>query len=305
MPKELQPLAQQHAAIAKAETVAGPLISKANTDYTEHIDTNAPVLSAPVQAGKLSSLMKTLASAESAVNNSIKARNELIQSLETILDAHREKVAGETETSSQLSTRRAEVEVKRREVEDIIFRRVSAEDAANGTPIEHAAPTPNPENAAVDGAGVQSPEMEGFTPPRPNVEDFTPNGTPEPEVQPHIAIDGRGEDTLETDTFAADTIQEQEPSHDEPPPSVEPPPVLDTEASNGEHAVTNTPGADLLRSLKMPGVRSASAASTDSVQDPRKRRKMSHKTESFDDQFFATGDGVGLDADVAANLGAQ
>lgn len=301
VPTELQPVAQQHAALSKAETTARPLVNKANTDYADQTNPDAAVPSAPVQAGRLSSLMKSLASAESAVNDSIKAREELIGGLEKVLEVHRRKLAEEATTASGLSMRRTSIEAKRKEVEDVIFRRVNAEDVSSLIPSS-ANGAAGEVSTAQNGNGGGSPEMEGFTPPPPDVETFTPTGSPKPEP------DGYGEDTLEASTYAADPIQEQAPSHDEPPPAFEPPPALKNDLPNHQNQFGNpaAPGFDLLNSLTLPHVRPAADSPTNgSPLDPRKRRKMSHKPIDFDEQLFASGEGVGLDEDVAAHLGAQ
>ena len=304
VPAELQPIAQHHAATSKAETTARPTIARANTDYAENTNPDTPKPSAPVRAGKLGSLLKSLASAESAVNDSIKARKELIQGLEKILESHKTKLSEEETTKSEIAGRRAEIETERKEVEDGILRRFSAEEA-NGAAHEYASLTAIPANAgtitAVDGTADTSPEVEGFTPPPPDVENFTPDGTPKLEAQPDPLAAGQAEDMLEIDTFAADPIQEQAPNHDEPPPSHELPPVLQTGSSAGQDGVAFTPGSDLLASLKLPGVRPSSTMNGESA-DPRKKRKTSHKSNDMDDQFFGS---VGLDADVAANFGVQ
>ena len=256
-----------------------------------------------MRAGKLGSLLKTLASAESAVNDSINARKELIQGLEKILESHRKKLSEEEATKSEISQHRTEVEAERKEVEDGILRRVSAEEA-NSTAHEYASPNANPTNAgttaAVDGAADTSPEIEGFTPPPPDVEDFTPDGSPKLEAQPETVAAGQAEDMLETDTFAADPVQEQKPNHDEPAPSHEPPPALQPGGTSSSNGATSAPGSDLLASLALPGVRPSSAINGEST-DPRKKRKTSHKSNDMDDQFFGS---VGLDADIAANFGA-
>ena len=138
-----------------------------------------------------------------------------------------------------------------------------------------------------------SPEVESFTPPPPDVENFTPTGSPEPA---YPADDNAYEqDFLESNTFAADRNQEQEPRHTEPAPSFEPPPMLQA------NAPAMSEGANmLLSSLARPASNSPVATS-----DPRlKRRKMNHNSD-MEDELFANGEGVGLDKDVAAMLGAQ
>lgn len=297
VPAELQSVTQHHSTLSRLETTARPLVTKANTEYAEQTNPDAFVPSPPVQAGRISSLVKSLASAESAVNDSIKARKELIAGLERVLESHRGKLTEDETTQADLSTRKSAMEVKRKEVEDVIFRRVSAEDAAAGTPDGEATPA-NGVNGGTAGSG--SPEIEGFTPPPPDVEQFTPTASPklEPQQEPQP-----GEDRLENDTYAADLIQEVEPDRDEPTPAFEPPPALENNTSSG-FTDPVAPGMDLMSTLS--ALQNATRPSPDAgTLDPRKRRKMSHKSSDMDDQLFASGNGIGLDEDIAAQLGAQ
>jgi len=300
VPAELQPLTKSHAAVSKAETTARGLLTKANVEFAEQTNPAAAQLSPPVQAGKLSALLKSLASAETAVNDSIKARNDLVQGLEAVLKVHRSKLEEEETSLQDLGERKSSIEKRRKEVEDSILGRISAEES-NGYGSSVVDSANNGIATGMEGGPSRSPDVEGFTPPPPEVESFTPTVSPTLAPQPEAAAAGLAEDPLEFDSYAADTMQEQPPRHDEPPPSHMPPTILEAHSSNG---AANSPGADLLASLSLPGMRSSSVVNDDS-KDPRKRRKMSHKSSDFDDQFFATGDGVGLDADVAANLGAQ
>ena len=247
-------------------------------------DPNTPVPSPPVHAARLSSLLKNLATAEGALDASLKARRELIAGLEKLLEANKAKLEFEEMAHSELSSRRATIEAKKKDVEDGIMRGLSADASAT---VSSGPPT-DPRPIGNDG----SPEVEAFTPP-PEVENFTPTGSPQPA---YPADDHTyGQDFLETNTFAADRNQEQEPVHTEPAPSYEPPPALQT----GAPAMSE--GANmLLSSLTRPASNSPAATA-----DPRlKRRKMNHSPE-MDEDPFGTGDGVGLDKDVAAMLGAQ
>ena len=123
-------------------------------------------------------------------------------------------------------------------------------------------------------------------------------------LSPAPAGDQTGEDVPEVDAYAADPIQEQPVKGEEPPPAFEPPPVLETAPSQEQVISTPAPGADLLGSLSLPATRKVSG-STEVSSDPRKRRKMSHKEPDLDEQMFASGEGIGLDDDVAKSLGAQ
>jgi len=186
-------------------------------------------------------------------------------------------------------------------VEDIIFRRVSAEETSaksGGAPNNDVS-----SNGAEAGhqPGAASPEVEGFTPPAPEVEDFTPTVSPQIQPKPESEL---GQDFLESDTYAADPIQEKTTVPGEPTPAFEPPPALPAEASNGQPQPPGTPAIELLSTLNV--LQNTGRPSPDASNlDPRKRRKMSHKASDMDDQLFASGDGIGLDDEIAAQLGAQ
>ncbi|KAI4777666.1 DUF618-domain-containing protein [Aureobasidium sp. EXF-3400] len=286
IPPELQPLAQLQSTFSRCDTTVQPLLQTADTEYTKLTDPNTPVPSPPVHAARLSSLLKNLATAEGALDASLKARRELIAGLEKLLEANKAKLEFEEMAHSELSSRRATVEAKKKDVEDGIMRGLSADASAAAV---SSGPSADPRPTGNDG----SPEVEAFTPPPPDVENFTPSGSPEPAfpADDHTY----GQDFLESNTFAADRNQEQEPVHTEPAPSYQPPPALQT----GAPAMSE--GANmLLSSLTRPASNSPAATA-----DPRlKRRKMNHSSE-MDEDLFSTGDGVGLDKDVAAMLGAQ
>ncbi|KAG9683224.1 hypothetical protein KCU76_g13250, partial [Aureobasidium melanogenum] len=271
--------------LSRADTAAQPLVQTANTEHAKLTDPNTPVPSPPVHAARLSSLLKNLAAAEGAVDASLKARQELITGLVKLLDANKAKLAEEEKTHAELASRRVVIEGKKKDVEDGIMRGLSADASA----AVSSGASANPHPTGNDG----SPEVESFTPPPPDVENFTPTGSPEPA---YPADDhSYDQDFLESNTFAADRNQEQEPIHTEPAPSFEPPPALQTSAP------AMSEGANmLLNSLTRPASNSPAATS-----DPRlKRRKMNHSSE-MGDELFSTGEGVGLDKDVAAMLGAQ
>ncbi|KAJ9625883.1 hypothetical protein H2203_004649 [Taxawa tesnikishii (nom. ined.)] len=161
---------------------------------------------------------------------------------------------------------------------------------------------------AADGDGAGSPEVEGFTP--PSMEAFTPDASPGPEGQLETTAGESAprESLLESETFLADQIQEQGVNRNEPPPAFEPPPALQTGQQN-DHSISPSIGPDLLSTLNTLGqVRPASSTppTNGATADPRlKRRKISHKPADMDDEIFGTGNGVEIDDEVAAMLGAQ
>lgn len=300
IPSELQPLVQPQNNISRAESAARTLVNTANTEYAKMTDPAFPVPTPPVHAARLSSLLKNLASAEGAVNDSMKARQELIAGLEKLLESNKRKLAEDQTASADLSSRRATTESKKKEVEDGIMRGLKGE--VFNTPLPG-----NTVGSATGSADDGSPEMEAFTPPPPEVETFTPTASPRPQSDPEpsypVDDNSYGQDFLESDTFMADRVQEQQPTYNEPPPSFEPPPATqsNTASLSGVDALLKT-----LAAPPHPIQPSTSPPANGESMDPRlKRRKMSHKATDMDEEPFAGGDGVGIDSDVAAMLGAQ
>ncbi len=86
-----------------------------------------------MHAARLSALLKSLASAEGAVSESIKARRALIAGLEKILETNKAALAGEETQHAKFSSRKGIIEAKKREVEDGIMRGLSAESSPVST----------------------------------------------------------------------------------------------------------------------------------------------------------------------------
>lgn len=125
VPSELDSISKSQTALTKAETSARGVVATANTEHSKLNDPSTPLPSPPVHAAKLASLMKTLASAHSAVESSIKARTELIAGLEQLLQKNRSSLATDQATATDLSNRLATTESRKREVEDGIMRGLS------------------------------------------------------------------------------------------------------------------------------------------------------------------------------------
>lgn len=129
----------------------------ADTDYAA-LNGGQPLPTHPVLAARLSALVKTLASAQDAVAESLKARTKLIEGLEKLLDTHRTERSKEEKQQQDLSAKRQAMSKRRQEVEDAIMRGLETETAA---------------------ADVDRPEVESFTPPPDDVEEsHTPPGLP-------------------------------------------------------------------------------------------------------------------------------
>lgn len=275
-PLELQPIVPLQIAVSKAVVAATGAASTANLEYDKLTDPNTPTPTPPVHAARLSSLLRSLASAEGAVSESIKARRALVEGLEKLLQTNKTALASEETQHFELVTRKTAIEAKKREVEDGIMRGLSAEPSppvhgspgldstANGKGIHHDPTSVEPER----------PDIEALTP--PPMESLTPVGSPRAEGVPAL-----------TTTTGADIMHEH---HNEPAPAI-PPPLIPA-----------TAGSDLLSSFAMPPVRlHPGSPVTNTNGGAFKKRKVEP-----DYTGFGSGDAMeGLDEDVAELLRAE
>jgi len=164
VPNELVPLIVPQQTISKLVLSTNTSLNAANQDYDKLTDPSADALSPPVHAARLNGLLKTLANAEGAVAESIKARKLLIEGLEKILDTNRTALVAEEAQLSLLSDRRTEIDDKKKDVEDSIMRGF-ASNSNPGSPVggdgspgsNHSPVTPAP--------ALDRPEVEALTPP--------------------------------------------------------------------------------------------------------------------------------------------
>ena len=194
-------------------------VPTADAEYDKLNDPNKPTPTPPVHAARLSALVKNLASAESAVSESIKARRGLIEGLEKIIESNRAALTKEEAQKETLTSSKNAMESRKRDVEDGIMRGLSAESTpftahspVFGSKTNDAAPPS--ENASVE-------------PERPDIEELTPP----PESRP------------ETKSPAPASTIEHRPASNDPrraPQAPSAPPQA---------------GADLLSSLSMPQTR--------------------------------------------------
>ncbi|KAG8531383.1 uncharacterized protein KY384_003012 [Bacidia gigantensis] len=262
-PPEIQPLITLQINLSKATTTASTAAPTAKAEYAKLTDPSKPLPTPPVHAARLSALLKSLSSAESAVSESLKARHALISSLETLLASNKAAIVEEEAQQAELSARKDEIDRKKKEVEDGIMRGLSS---ADNSPTAGG----SPEGQRSNGNGAGSPE-----PDRPDIEELTPPpegppdivqalvGQPAPTPSP-----GRNENF--TPTPAPLTPQ---PQQYQPVPQV---------------------GADLLSSLNVPGVRGYSG----SPPGGAKRRKVDDESAVFGGEDVM----AGLDDDVAELL---
>ena len=171
MPKELESLPPLQIAVTKATIAARAPIDTAQTEYTKLNDPDAVQPSPPVYAARLSSLIKSLAAAESSVSESIKARNALVADLQKILEINKSGLAKDEETFLDLSSRKTSTEAKKREVEDSIMKGLASNENS-------------PQSPDAEGRNARSGSA-GFIHEAPEVEELTP----EPEESPPAVRD--------------------------------------------------------------------------------------------------------------------
>lgn len=151
---------------------SGTSATSANAEYDKMHDPNYSHPTPPVQAARLSHLLKMLANAENSVSESIKSRRALIEGLEKLLETNRSALTRDESLVARLSERKAETETNKRDVEDGIMKGLSSVEntASNqfGQSGEAAEPIPRP-------------QVEALTP--PPVEAITPVGSPKHEPQ--------------------------------------------------------------------------------------------------------------------------
>jgi regulator of Ty1 transposition protein 103 len=176
VPKELETLVPLQTALSKANFAARPTLESANADYQKLNDPDEKVPSPPVHAARLSSLMKSLATAESSVAESIKTRKALIEDLEKLLGVNKDALAKDETTYMDLSSRRMSTEAKKREVEDSIMRGLSVEPL-NDTPTELG-------RRSESVLEPERPEFEAFTPPEATTPVRSPNLHAKADVLP-------------------------------------------------------------------------------------------------------------------------
>ena len=183
-PPELQPLLPLQAAVNKVASLKATSVSSSTSEYDKATSPNTATPTPPVHAARLSGLLRSLATAEGAVAESIKARHLLIEGLEKILDNNRTSLKSEEIQHATLSARKVEIEAKKREVEDGIMRGLAASEERQNS--SHADLTTEPERPDVE--ELSSPSVEALTPePEGPPSDITAQHPAEGAVAPPVS----------------------------------------------------------------------------------------------------------------------
>ncbi len=170
-PTEIQPLIPLQIAVSKAAATSANALPTADSDYTKLMELKS-TLTPPVHAARLSALLKVLASAENAVSEGIKARRALLAGLETIVEKNRTVLTKDESAHAELSSRKAAIDAKKRDVEDTILKGLNS---AESSPITPGVPGSDPRT----NGGELRRESVSLDPERPDIEELTP---PPPET---------------------------------------------------------------------------------------------------------------------------
>jgi regulator of Ty1 transposition protein 103 len=181
VPQELQLLLAPQQSVTKLTPLAMLALSSANADYDKITNPNNDTPSAPVHAARLNGLLKTLANAESAVANCVRARQELVGALEKMLQANRTSLETGEKDLATIQSRKTTIDSKKQEVELSIMRGLAANEQEQ-SPGAAGSTSPPQE--------LDRPEVEALTPPHetsgPEVEELSPP----PQVLEMPDVDG-------------------------------------------------------------------------------------------------------------------
>ncbi|KAI9799972.1 MAG: hypothetical protein M1825_004343 [Sarcosagium campestre] len=290
-PPEIQPLIPLQTAINKLSPNKATAVARASEDHEKLTNPASAPLTPPVHAARLSGLLKALASASSAVAESVKARKEFIAVLEELIASNRGLLSTDETKLAELDAQKIAIEAKKREVEDGIMRGLADEGETNITPqLAEMKSRASSERSESQPTRTWTPTeilnaIMDQEPKSPEVEPITPVNSPPPmDYEPPSA-----NTNLPTGlpTGADATSQ---------PPPPKPLAGIPSIAANG---------SDLLSSLSLPHVRPLehSPPHPTNGSPAVKRRRVDEV-----DEYAALGgpDAMdGLDADVAEMLRQQ
>lgn len=159
IPLEFVPLLKTHKEISEKSSSVTIAIGSANTEFQKQFDISH-LPAAPVYAARLSSLLKTLDTADVAVKGAIEARKSHIRNIEKLLEQSKAALNKEEQSAADVAEKMDKTETTKASVEQLILR--GMEDT-NGN--RRGAGTPGEKNPN----DLKSPEIEALTPP-PQIE---------------------------------------------------------------------------------------------------------------------------------------
>lgn len=181
VPASLSSLVNLYQTVDRTTLPTRGTVSTADQDWAKLQDPSVPMPSAPVYAARLNGLLRSLAAAEGAVADSVKARRELIRELEKIMGDASQALADDEAKLTVLAKRKTDTEEKRREVEHAIMRTLPGQESS-GDARDGASHSPVPE--------IERPEVEELTPPPEEAPEAQNNITPQVSPPPEVAVVG-------------------------------------------------------------------------------------------------------------------
>ena len=281
----MQPLVPLQISVTKATASTNGAATTADMEYEKLTDPTKAVPTPPVHAARLSALLKSLATAEGAVSESIKARRALIVGLEGILETNRSTLAKEEAQHVEFSSRKGIIEAKKRDVEDNIMQGILAESSPTASHatlnsdfrLHNGKATPQSQDNSNSELGRS--QVRELSP--PPIESLTPVGSPRAIAHGFSSTDSNS------------TLVSSQQSH------------LTNSGQTSQSSLLPTPnaaipGSDLLSSLSMPPVRHY--AGSPGAGNALKKRKLEPDYSGFGAGEDAM---AGLDDDVAELLRAE
>ena len=155
VPLEFVPLLKTHKEIRdKASTIA-IATGTAKNEFHKQFDVEQ-LPAPPVYAARLSTLLKTLDTADNAVKGAIEARKSHIRNIERLLEQSKSALAKDEQVAADLAAKRAKTEETKASVENLIMK--DLEENASGVDGSRTPREESPDE-------LRSPEIEALTPP--------------------------------------------------------------------------------------------------------------------------------------------
>ena len=152
-PLEFVPLLKTHKGITDKMSSVTIATGSANTEFQKQFDTEQ-LPAPPVYAARLSSLLKTLDSADAAIKGAIEARRSHIRNIERLLEQSKAALARDEQTATELQAKRQKTEETKDSVEKLIMENMDSGDGEGEGDRSSGDKTPD-----------ESPEIEALTPP--------------------------------------------------------------------------------------------------------------------------------------------
>ncbi|KAI5779690.1 RNA polymerase II-binding domain-containing protein [Geopyxis carbonaria] len=157
VPLELVPIMKTHKDLAEKASSVTISTGTANTEFQKQFDTeNLPP--PPVYAARLSSLLKTLDTADHAIKGAIEARKAHIRNIERLLEQSRTALVKDENTAHDIQNKKSRTEQTKNDVENMIVNTMDDNSNGDGCGQSGGIDSKSPDE-------IKSPEIEALTPP--------------------------------------------------------------------------------------------------------------------------------------------